>query len=176
MGQVIWAWGNVTEQALSNLFDGSDSSIQTLTTLISNGQLIEGSEAGQAGNAPSPPSDTSLQASIVRAFYAYTIPAAWSVSDTKAFVIDAGYPCGTVNPLEDAISDSVAAATYGCFNGDMYYLVYPQGASSSCGCSSRDGCGPFSNCGNNKFSEPPGLGKLDGSAYGGITLQDLITG
>jgi hypothetical protein len=40
MGQAIWAWGNVTEAAIANPFKGSDSSIQVLTTLISNGQLI----------------------------------------------------------------------------------------------------------------------------------------
>ena len=165
----------MTELATKNLFDGSDPSIQTLTTLISNGQLIEGSENGNAGQAPEdPPDDASLQASIMRAFYAFSIPQAWSVSDTKAFVMDAGYPCGTVNPLEGWIRDNVAAATYGCFNGNIYYLVNPAGDAESCPATSCDGCVPL--CTPGYFSQPPGLDKLDGSAYGSITVGDLITG
>jgi hypothetical protein len=174
MGQAIWAWGNVTEAATANVFNGSDS-IDVLTTLISNGQLIEGSEAGNAATAPGPPSDASLQASIVLAFYAYSIPVAWSLSGTKAFVIDAGYPCTANDPLSPTWLDtSVADVTNACYNGALYYLVYPGGDSETCETGSCDGCVPI--CLPNSFSVPLGLDKLDGSAYGGITLQNLTVG
>jgi hypothetical protein len=109
------------------------------------------------------------------AFYAYSISVAWSLSGTKAFAIDASYPCGTKDSFSPAWLDvSVAGATYACYTSAMYYLVYPGGDSETCETGSCDGCLPV--CTSTSFSAPPGLDKLDGSAYGGITLQALITG
>lgn len=118
----------MSEAAVANVFNGSDPSIQVLTTLISHGQLIEGSEAGKAATDPGPPTDATLQASVVAAFYAYSIPAAWPLSGTKAVVINSGYPCGTQYSLSPTyFSNSIADATGACYNGALYYLVSPQG-------------------------------------------------
>lgn len=52
MGQTISAWGNVTEQGLANLFNGHDDTINTLTSLISDGKFIEGSVNGAPAYPP----------------------------------------------------------------------------------------------------------------------------
>lgn len=175
MGQAIWAWANITEEAVTNVFNGSDPSIQTLTQLISHGQLIEGSENGHASSTPGPPTDAKLQESVVSAFFAYTIPAAWTLSGTRAFVVDAGSPCDAQYPLSPTwFSTDIADATKGCYNGNLYYIINPSGPSQYCGAGSCDGCVPV--CTPSFFSQPPGLDKLDGKAYGGITVASLIQG
>jgi hypothetical protein len=173
MGQSIWAWVNVTEKSVQLLFNGSDSSIGTLWDIIKDGKLIEGSLNNQ--NPPTIDSDAVIQASIVRAFYAYTIPLAWTLSGTKAFVMDSGYACGTVDPVSPYyISSGDASKTSGCYNSKLYYLVYPSGEAESTIAASCPTCSP--EIYDSPFSVPPGLDMLDGSAYGAITVQDLISG
>jgi hypothetical protein len=175
--EVIKAYGNITQAAIANLFNGSDSSIATLTALISNGSLIEGSLNGTANTHPEPPSDGSLQ--IDPAFFANVIPAAWSLSGVAAFVLDAGYPCGKPNPLRGVLSDETAEKTYACYNGSMYYLVYPNGESKICmpPCSN---CLP--SCIPQSFSMPPGLDKLARqelppyARFGKLSVQSFVNG
>jgi hypothetical protein len=168
----------VTEAALEYLFDGTGPAIQTLSTLVANGQLIEGSVKGKVATPPgTPPSNGALQASIALAFYAYCIPEAWTVSGNRAFILDAGCPCGQFSSASVStwLGDSLAQATSACYNGAQYYLVYPSGTAQECDPLKRCvDCTP--SCKLNRFSEPPGLDTLDGSAYGGVTLQTLATG
>ncbi|KAF2168013.1 glycoside hydrolase family 18 protein [Zasmidium cellare ATCC 36951] len=176
LGQVIAGWGNISSTTLMNLFDGSADSITTLTTLTQNGQLIEGSDGSPQIGSTSKSSDTAsaLAASVATAFWAFAIPAVWYAAGTSAFVIDSGYSCGTVNPLGAYMSTATMEATAGCYNGELYYLVYPKGPASSCPSSKRE-VGPPPTCQLSQFQPPPGLSALDGSAWGGVSISDLIT-
>lgn len=51
MGQSIFAWANLTQVALRNLFNGDQDGLTALTNLISDGKFIEGAVNG-AGNYP----------------------------------------------------------------------------------------------------------------------------
>jgi len=179
MGQVVWAWMNMTGIALGNLFNGTVPAIQTLSTLIANGQLIEGKANGSAISSTNPPSNAELQASIALAFYAFCVPEAWIFSGNRAFVLDAGCPCGQFSSASVStwLGDSLASATSACYNGAQYYLVYPAGTAQECDVASKRcvGCPPPA-CRIDRFSEPPGLDTLDGSDYGGVTLQTLVNG
>jgi hypothetical protein len=169
----------MTDLALEDLFNGTVPAIQTLSTLIANGQLIEGYANGKAISSTNPPSNAELQTSIALAFYAFCIPDAWIFSGNRAFVLDAGCPCGQFSSASVStwMGDSLANATSACYNGAQYYLVYPAGTAQECdGISKRCvDCAPPA-CRINRFSEPPGLDTLDGSAYGGVTLQTLVNG
>ncbi|KAK3936951.1 hypothetical protein QBC46DRAFT_461157 [Diplogelasinospora grovesii] len=109
-----------------------------------------------------------------KAFFAYAIPAIWSVSGVFPFVIDSGYACGTVDPLGAYLSTDTMHATWGCYNDKLYYLATPSGDAESCPTGSCDGCEPV--CTDNFFSAPPGLDSLDGTTFGGIPVSDLIQG
>ena len=176
MGQVVNAWGNVTEQALANLFDGSDDSISTLTTLISDGKLIEGSVDGAEADPPTgapADSDSALQVSIAKAFFAYAIPTIWTLSGVHPFIVDSGYDCSTKDPSGLYLDTDTMQATNGCYNGKLYYLVTPNGDAEIC----TGGCSTCTqDCTANTFSAPPGLDSLNGQSFGGITVSDLIAG
>jgi hypothetical protein len=171
MGQVIGAWGNATEQGLKTLFSGTDDAINTLTTLISDGKMIEGAVNGAAASPPVFPvqgSDAALQNTISKVFFGFSIPVIWSVSQTYAFIIDSGYSCGTVDPLGQYLTPDTMHATWACYNDKLYYLAAAVGAAEDCNDSGA--------CSPNQFSAPPGIGSLDGKAFGGVTVSDLVTG
>lgn len=42
MGQSLKAWEYIFKTDLKNLFDGSDKSIERLTTMIADGRLLDG--------------------------------------------------------------------------------------------------------------------------------------
>jgi hypothetical protein len=170
MGQSVQGWASVAEHALSVLFDGSDDSIAKLTTIIANGQLIEGAVDDNAASPPTPPvpeSQTALDRSIAKAFFGFSIPAIWSVSGTYPFVIDSGYDCGVIDPLGDYMSTDTMHKTFSCVGNKLYYLATPAGDAEQC-----DEAG----CERNLFSAPPGIEFLDGTSFGGIRYTDLIAG
>ncbi|KAI1352858.1 hypothetical protein F5Y01DRAFT_324113 [Xylaria sp. FL0043] len=172
MGQVINAWEAVTEETIMTLFDGSDKSIDTLGGLIAGGRFIAGSAQGHASQImkPSDKSDTALKLAITSAFWSYIIPIGWTLSGTHGFVLDSGFDCNTKgNPLNQYLLDDVESNTRYCnpTNNKLYYLVAARGDSEIC---VNEGCT------NSYFQKPPGLEKLDGTAYGGLTLETLIAG
>ena len=116
---------------------------------------------------PEPQSLSSLQASITKAFFGYSIPAIWTVSGNYPFIIDSGYDCSADNPITDYMTPETQQATYACHNNKLYYLATPTGDPQTCG---DDGCI------DNTFSAPPGISWLDGTSFGGIRVSDLIIG
>jgi len=166
MGQVLNAWSNVTAQSLANMWNGTlDDNLTTLSNLVANGQFF----AGKGIHPPLvSPADSlnALKSSIKTAYYGYAIPALWSVSGTYPFVVDAGYSCSGNTPngdIDDYMDSSNQSATFACVNGNSYYLA------SATGDSTGDGEG-------SPFVQPPGLSQLDGNGWGGITVQELVTG
>ena len=175
MGQVVSAWGNVTEMSLKHLFDGSDEGLSMLTSIISDGHMIEGGVDGVALAPDVTAGGTTLadlQDSITKAFFAFAIPAIWGVAGTHAFILDSGYDCGVEDPEGDYLSDDTMHETAGCYDGKLYYLVYPEGGDAY-DCSGQQ---ETDVCPDGKFSAPPGIDALDGERFGGVTIADLIEG
>ncbi|KAI1120979.1 hypothetical protein F5Y10DRAFT_289094 [Nemania abortiva] len=170
MGQVVAAWGNVTEKTVGVLFNGTDSAIDALGNLIAGGRFIEGSGNGHIGDGGGDASDAELQYAITNAFWSYIIPLGWTLSGTHGFILDSGFDCNTEgNPLDKYLLDSTQSSTRYCYpdNNKLYYLVAAKGDAELC---VNEGCA------NSYFQKPPGLDKLDGTAYGGLTLETLVAG
>jgi hypothetical protein len=172
MGQAVNAWANITEMALQQIFDGSDTTL--ITALIAGGQFIEGGVNGAQRDPDVTAGGTTqatLEAAIAKSMFAFAIPALWGLAGTRAFVLDSGYDCGTVDPETDYLSTSTMHTTAGCYNGKLYYLVNPDGDAQSCSVTDHTTI-----CTDNEFSVPPGISTLDGTRFGGVTVTDLITG
>ncbi|OAQ63718.2 chitinase [Pochonia chlamydosporia 170] len=169
MGQALDAWANLAEASVHNLFNGSDTSIGLLTSLISDGKFIQGKGRG----APASPSNAALKAAIGKAFFAYAIPAIWAVSGTSPFIIDSGFNCGVNDPIGGYMASDTMHRTWHCVDDKLYYLASPKGDAKSC---VKPCTGCADECKDNKFSAPPGIEWLDGSSFGQITLSDLVTG
>lgn len=165
MPLVVLAWGDITAAAVKVLFNGTDSSIQTLGSLIGGGRML----------TTSLDVDVDLQGYVKLVLYAYSIPTVWSLSGTSAVVIDTGYPCGTKNPLHGSLPDHIAEATFACYNGKIYYLVFPKGDEEDCGINNPF-TGQGGTCVTNSFSAPPGLDKLRDGLAGGVSVADLVKG
>ncbi|KGO58768.1 Glycoside hydrolase, superfamily [Penicillium expansum] len=171
MGSVLYGWSNATANQLYTLFNGSETSITLLTTLISDGKLIEGSGgAPSVGYQVSDSTSSDVEAFIGKAFFGYSIPTLWTISGSAAFVIDSGYPCSAQNPLTDYMTASTQESTYACYNDNLYYLVYPDGTEDGCSDQHEE------KCVKKYFTAPPGLDTLSSTTWGGITLSELIEG
>ncbi|KAK8116048.1 hypothetical protein PG984_012550 [Apiospora sp. TS-2023a] len=165
------------EATVTHLFKGTDDAIDIIGKLIAGGRFVEGSSRGKDDSTKVPDSDTELRHSIQRAFWAYTIPVGWTLSGTHAFVLDTGLTCtdGKPNMKGDEFDDYVLYkdrdSVGACHktNGRFYYLLGAKGAA-------HGGSGSGGATANLKFSKPNGIDKLVDGAYGGITLQDVITG
>ncbi|KAL2023348.1 hypothetical protein VTK56DRAFT_3086 [Thermocarpiscus australiensis] len=177
LGGVLTGWAAAAEKAAGDLFSGNDDPINTLTTLISDGNFIEGGEDGIGNSMPTDtPADsqTALNAMVAKVFFAFAIPAIWSASGQAAFVIDSGFACGTIDPMGGYLSPDTMHATWACWDGMLYYLAMPSGEGQTC---DGGGDGTAVTCRDNQFSAPPGIDSLDGqSAFGGVTVKDLVIG
>jgi len=170
MGQVVGAWANLTNLALQDIFSGSSTSLPNLDTLVTDGKLI----AGIPEINPFPPNEESLTVSITSAFYAYAIPAIWSAASYNVFVIDSGTSCGTTDPITRYMTVEDQEASWGCYNGELYYLAMPITSQFMPNCGSDP---PDGRCPEVPFTAPPGLSALTGgSAWGGVTTQMIIQG
>ncbi|TWU70441.1 hypothetical protein ED733_000323 [Metarhizium rileyi] len=169
MGQALNAWADLAERSLAKLFDGTDESIDVLTSLLSDGKCITGK--GRA--APPAYSEATLKGFIGKAFFAYSIPALWSVAGISPFIIDSGYACGTIDPIKGYMSWDSMQRTWHCVDGKLYYLASLKGKARYC---SKACVECPDHCEDETFSAPPGIEWLDGASFGQVQLSDLITG
>ncbi|KAJ5810753.1 uncharacterized protein N7503_002971 [Penicillium pulvis] len=104
IGSVMAGWSSTSDNALWCLFNGTDTSITQLTTIIANGNFVP---SGVNGSSSTISSTTDKQTTsavagfISKALFGFAIPAVWDVVGTPAFIIDSGYPCSAQNPLSD---------------------------------------------------------------------------
>lgn len=179
MGQSAMAWSKSIQSALEQLFNGKEDGIQLLTSLISDGQLIDGYMEG-TGNAIGGNSQAinnsraAVEKTIAKGFFSYAMPAIWFVSGQSPFVVDSGYGCTEKNPL-DSYLDKDAMATEVCYNDKLYYLAKPKGQAQSCDNHCNDNQCDYS-CSDSKFAVPSGIETLNPETWGGVSIDDLIRG
>ena len=173
MGNVILAWQTIIRGNNAWLFSGAPDAISAIGTLISNGGLLEPSKVSVYTSI-----NSTIQGAIEGAVYGQLIPSAWSYSNEEIspFILKSGAACGTSNPLPAYMSSSDGDATWYCNQADnmIYYLMAVHGSQAQ-DCKVT-GCGGKPDCTPNKFGQPPGLSKLNGTAYGGIVYADFIIG
>ncbi|KAK5654618.1 hypothetical protein OQA88_6939 [Cercophora sp. LCS_1] len=178
LGQAIFAWMNITEQTIANIFSATTpSSIQMLTSAIANGQLIEGSKSGAPPNPGDAPA-TQAQKDILKSIYGFGIPALWRASQTYAFILDSGAACSS-NSAPKYITGDTASKTGVCYQGRQYYLVHTDGDARVCKCERvTDGGSCQTRCSDNTFSAPPGVDALGGKIelWGGLTREEIVIG
>lgn len=71
MGKVVEYWGKAINSSLLELFNGEDASIDILTSIISDGSLIDG--AGQS-DSTDPTTQHNVHAIIAKVFFTFAIP------------------------------------------------------------------------------------------------------
>lgn len=155
-------WYESTKELHSQLFGGSDKSIETLTKFLENGKFMS--------NAYESIDDLAIQGLMLTALL---IPVAWGLTpNLGVVVIDAKVPCGTLHPLGlNDLSREDGDKSWECHGGKLYYLLAAKGRQETCSWNGHNnGCNP------NPFSLPPGLLELDGKKWGELTKKDIING
>ncbi|KAK9855849.1 hypothetical protein MYU51_001467 [Penicillium brevicompactum] len=183
MGQSMKGWEVIFTQDLKDLFDGSDKSIERLTSIISDAGVLDGIENDKPYPDKSKRKDKDdddvkstkeqredVEAGILTSFWAYSIPAVWQASGHHPFIIDTGRSCDDKDG--DKYTKDLKSA---CYQKRLYQLGDPDGKSHPCkkNCGFPGGC----TCPDTAFSSPHGVGELDGSkTWGNLTVDDIIIG
>ena len=184
MGQSLYAWNYIFKTDLENLFDGTDKSIERLTSLISGGAMLDGVEKDIAYPDKEKRKDKdddkkstdatdaekkSVEDGFLTAFWAFAIPAVWQASGHHPFIIDTGRDCDDKDG--DKYTKDLKSA---CYEGRLYQLADPDGKSHPCekNCGFPGGC----TCPDSAFSSPKGVKELDGKAWHGLKVDDIIIG
>ncbi|KAK2875574.1 hypothetical protein FQN49_001598 [Arthroderma sp. PD_2] len=173
LGETIHAWTNITSVSLSRLFDGNDSSIDLLEKIISDGKLIDGKVDDTLYSEAEPGPGPEYDAAIAKTIFAFAIPTIWAAAGMFPFVIDSGYPRGTIDPLDTYLSVETMHATASCVDDQLYHLVSPKGIAREWVPTPPSG-GYYK---VNKFSAPSGVEFLTkGNHFKGVTLDNLVKG
>ncbi|KFY89077.1 hypothetical protein V500_05953 [Pseudogymnoascus sp. VKM F-4518 (FW-2643)] len=161
LGKVVSAWYSTVDVFNQHLFDGSQSSIDELTSMISDGKMVE---------RPGTVSDLDIQAYLERAIFSILMPRAWELGGTVVFILDSGAPCGAVNPSTNHFgTEHKGANAWACADDKLYYIVGISEASRACsGTPER----PLQVCYPREFE----VDKLDGRVWGKITREDIVVG
>ncbi|CAI7650985.1 unnamed protein product [Penicillium discolor] len=179
MGQSLKAWEYIFTTDLRDLFDGSDKSIERLTTMIADGRLLDGVPEDIPYPKKTKRKDTETEAtdaqkksvedSFLTTFWAYSIPAVWQASGHHPFIIDTGRSCDDKDG--DKYTKGLKSA---CYENRLYQLADPDGKSHPCStnCGLSGGC----KCPDSAFSSPKGVEELDGKAWSGLKVDDIIIG
>ena len=165
LSQVTKLWYKTVDALNKKLFDGSDDSIKSLGGMMADGKLLE------RGNTIS---DPTIQSFLEKAIFGILIPQAWVLGQSYPFILNSGYPCGTVAPTMMLLTEDVGSVTWSCVDDKLYYLVAPDGDASTC-LLGGDGLGAAP-CYATDWSAPVGLATMDGTAWGGVTRDDFIAG
>jgi hypothetical protein len=182
LGNVINGWGNVTELALKHLFSGEDDSLEILWKAMSGGKLIVGKRSDTPSDEPGSDtlpdalSEADLRANIGKSIFAFAIPSLWSVSKAYPFIIDTGFGCDAINPIGQYLDDDTMEATGACVENKLYYIASPEGDARICKCEPQEKGPCQTESRVQKFTAPKGLDSLDGTDFGRITKEELITG
>ncbi|KGO70456.1 Peptidoglycan-binding Lysin subgroup [Penicillium italicum] len=176
MGQSLKAWEYIFKKDLENLFDGSDKSIERLTTMIADGRLLDGiaedipypnkTKRKEKGTEATDAQKKLVEDGFLTTFWAYSIPAVWQASGHHPFIIDAGRSCDDKHGDKDFKS--------ACYENRLYKLADPDGKSHDC--PDNGGSPAGSECPDTPFSSPKGVQELDGKAWNGLKAEDIIIG
>jgi hypothetical protein len=165
MGKMVKTAATAISDTNEYLFNGSATSVADLYRVIDEGHLMESTSTS---------GDLDAQTALEQSLYALLIPYAWSLSNENVHpvVIDTGYDCSDTYPsyFHDYIAKDVANTMAVCYNDALYYLL--DARSCNIDCSGVHGAESTA-CTPTKFFQPFGVDSLDGTNWGGITIDNL---
>ncbi|KNB07606.1 hypothetical protein FOXG_08721 [Fusarium oxysporum f. sp. lycopersici 4287] len=176
LSEISDLWTESIEAFTEKAFRGDNESVDYIGDLIADGKFNNDEVTFDMSD---------LRKQLRKVFFAVLIPEAWKVGAgyAPAFVMDSGYDCNAVGPLDyEYIAPSTGEEMGYCYQGRRYYLLAPNGRERNCDPQVPDGTGGNpTDCKPNYFTAPQGIENLDPKnqdAYdwGGITAQDLVAG
>lgn len=173
MGESLSKMAETTAETMHQMFLGDDASIELLGNIMGDGQFIASGDhdtgyvSTPSYKAQQEGKDT-MDAGIIKDFYAYAIPSVWSLSGKNVFVMWTELDCGDDADLTDVRLPKDAPTV--CYDGKLWAIAYPDGRAEVCT------HGKEGTCHYNPFKVPDGIDDLKDGNWGGVSLEDLIVG
>ncbi|OAA81632.1 Glycoside hydrolase [Akanthomyces lecanii RCEF 1005] len=174
MGLAMAGWNDIATEGLRDLFDGSDSSLDTLSDLLADGQFAGGKDYGKGSydQASSKDANNTLEDNLSKTFYAYAIPAIWHASGHRPFIIDTGLSCAKGKDEDIKLKGACYEKT-----DTWYRLASPDDGYQEC---AKHGCddvpSPCVECDDDQFKTPSGVDELGSDYFSKVSVEDLIIG
>ncbi|KAJ3498139.1 hypothetical protein NLG97_g1350 [Lecanicillium saksenae] len=115
MNQAAFLWKQFAQTGLQRLFDGSDSSIDKLTRIISDGKIF-GADYHDTTYEQGPQL-------FYGTLFAFNLEAIWAMKGTVPFILDSGRGCNESSIDGLGISADIRDTAGACVEGRQYYLV-----------------------------------------------------
>lgn len=158
---IIRIWEESLKAYADKLFNGTPESITSILHII-----VDGSTFNTASTAT-----IDVQKGVERAIFPQLIYQAWILGKSSPFILVTGDSC----KAGDAPPKKTPAPKegYACVNGKIYYLTSAPGSYyTNPNCYQH----PVTSCTPTGYKNVPGVSKLDGKVWGGITVQDFVEG
>lgn len=162
---VIATWASSTASLQAALFKGDQQSIDQLDSLLKDGKFL--------ANGYTQLTDPQIQDQMAKALNTILIPVAWAFApDHAPFIINSQVSCSKA--VDQGVSDSdfpkdKQKLVGECYNDKWYYIASAAGPERVC----RQVAPIGTQCDLKKLSVPPGMDKLDGKLWAGITIRNL---
>lgn len=172
LGAVVEIWAKSASEFSKNIFSGSSTEIDRLAELIRDGKLSATpfTANGVSGNEQGDLSAESIKQQAKKSMYADLIPRAWRLSNKPLgpFILKSKKNCEgeSIGNVSDESRDKYGV----CINGEMWVLTSAPEPEKNCRY-----YGDTYSCMEN-FFDLPGADKLDGEAWGGLTVEDIVRG
>ena len=163
---MIRTWRDSTASLQQALFKGDANSISQLAFFLKDGKLLANGFEGLT--------DPQIQDQMEKTLNTILIPISWAFApDHAPFILDSKTACSKA--ADKGVSDNdfptgLQKISASCYNDLWYYLASAAGPERTC---QPIGIGNVKTCELKKISVPPGLDKLDGNSWAGITIRNL---
>ncbi|KAM7211665.1 hypothetical protein V8F06_012965 [Rhypophila decipiens] len=177
---MVKEWYKSLAEMQTALFNSSDTSRESLTTLLKDGNLLyDGQYEGDEDdpdyrNAGLLVDDLQIQDAAKKTIYAVLIPEAWKNARRQdIFAADMERGCDDkIDKLELDESDATIDKAKVCINKRMHILLSAKGNGQKCWVD-RGGSRSYYDL---PFSLAPGWDAIDTEAFGGLTKREMIEG
>lgn len=131
MNQAADIWEDIVKEGLRRLFDGSDSSIDNLYSIISDGKLLDGyvpSNKTKTARSLDDLSANDFSLLFANTIFGFDLEVTWNMTGAAVFVLDSGRNCGDDNIDGLHLKAEIRETAGACVNGKQYYLVSSKGS------------------------------------------------
>lgn len=170
LGAMVEIWAKNVSKFTKDLFSGEATSRAQLGKLISDGKMIGTPWGSGKADEDSDLGAESLKQIVKKSVYADLIPRAWRMSNLPLgpFIMKTKNCDGRIG--EGWVSSKASEKYAFCIDGEGFVLTSAPDPEKHC-----SQVGDYNSC-LDDFQDLPGVDKLDGKAWGDLTVEDIVRG
>lgn len=166
LGAIVELWADTAAAWSKNIFSGEADTLAKLGDLIRDGAVSQ-TPTGSIGDDDGDLSAQSIKERVKKSIFVDLIPRAWRLSNLPLgpFILQTKKGC---DETPDEV-EVIEGRTF-CVDDSLYVLASTADRDKNC-----KQVGDYSSC-LEDFKDLPGTDTLDGTSWGGLTVEDIVVG